>query len=213
MKRLSTYLTLLVMAALPFTFTSCEDDWFDGYDWYDEPYYDATDYALDLAQTLSGTWEGTIINEYYNEYGEREQTKCDADFTFVQYRSDAINGTGYETDYDGQGNQQTLRFKWYVDYRTGNVNIEYVNSGYRFLLDSKGNSKYSGFSLDNNYFDGVMEGVNNDEYIFFSLNRVSGYNAPLKTKSADGAAKTIRFGKGERKQFSDSDVPVMLRRR
>ena len=96
MKRLSTYLTLLVMAALPFTFTSCDDDWFDGYDWYNKPYYDATDYALDLAQTLSGTWEGTIINEYYNENGEREQTKCDADFTFVQYRSDAINGTGYE---------------------------------------------------------------------------------------------------------------------
>lgn len=93
MKRLSTYLTLLVMAALPFTFTSCEEDWYDGYDWYDKPYYDATDYALDLAQTLSGTWEGTIINEYYNEDGEREQTKCDADFTFVQYRSDAINGT------------------------------------------------------------------------------------------------------------------------
>ena len=64
MKRLSTYLTLLVMAALPFTFTSCEEDWYDGYDWYDKPYYDATDYALDLAQTLSGTWEGTIINEY-----------------------------------------------------------------------------------------------------------------------------------------------------
>ena len=45
----------------------------------------------------------------------------------------------------------------YVDYRTGNVNIEYVSSGYRFLLDAKGNSKYSGFSLDNNYFDGVMD--------------------------------------------------------
>ena len=93
------------------------------------------------------------------------------------------------------------------------MNIEYVSSGYRFLLDSKGNSKYSGFSLDNNYFDGVMEGVNNDEFIFFSLNRVSGYNAPLKIKATDGAAKTVRFGKGERKQFSDSDVPVMLRRR
>ena len=93
------------------------------------------------------------------------------------------------------------------------MNIEYVSSGYRFLLDAKGNSKYSGFSLDNNYFDGVMEGVNNDEFIFFSLNRVSGYNAPLKTKAIDGTAKTVRFGKGERKQFSDSDVPVMLRRR
>ena len=50
MKRFSTYLTLLVMAALPFTFTSCEEDWYDGYDWYDKPYYDATDYALDLVR-------------------------------------------------------------------------------------------------------------------------------------------------------------------
>ena len=156
--------------------------------------------------------EGTIINEDYNEDGEREQTKCDADFTFVQYRSDAINGTGYETDYDGQGNQQTLRFKWYVDYRTGNVNIEYVSSGYRFLLDANGNSKYSGFSLDNSRFDGVMEGVNNNEFVFFNLYRVRGYSAPHKLKSADSTA-TVSFGKGEGKQFEISDAPVMLRRR
>ena len=209
MKRLSTYLTLLVMAALPFTFTSCDDDWFDGYDWYNKPYYDATDYALDLAQTLSGTWEGTIINEYYNENGEREQTKCDADFTFVQYRSDAINGTGYETDYDGQGNQQTLRFKWYVDYRTGNVNIEYVSSGYRFLLDAKGNSKYSGFSLDNNYFDGVMEGVNNDEYVFFDCERVTKALAPNKNNST--TTSTRSFGSAKEQKRVKSEAPLKLR--
>ena len=209
MKRLSTYLTLLVMAALPFTFTSCEEDWYDGYDWYDKPYYDATDYALDLAQTLSGTWEGTIINEYYNEDGEREQTKCDADFTFVQYRSDAINGTGYETDYDGQGNQQTLRFKWYVDYRTGNVNIEYVSSGYRFLLDAKGNSKYSGFSLDNNYFDGVMEGVNNDEYVFFDCERVTKALAPNKNNST--TTSTRSFGSAKEQKRVKSEAPLKLR--
>lgn len=212
MKRLKTYLTLLVMAAMPLMFTSCDDDWYDSYDWYNRPYYDATDYTIDLAQTLNGTWTGTIINEYYDDDGVRRRSQCDADFTFVQYRSDAINGTGYETDYDTAGHTQTLRFKWYVDYRTGNVNIEYVESGYRFLLDINGNSEYSGFSLTDNRFDGVMEGVNNTEYVFFQLNRVNGYNAPAKlgvTLPADSKA----FGKRSDVQLDNADVPVMLRRR
>ncbi len=212
MKRFSSFLTLLIMAALPFTFTSCDDDWYDGYDWYDKPYYDATENAIALAQTLNGTWTGTIVNEYTNDNGIRQQTQCSADFTFVQYRYDAINGTGYETDYDGTGRKQTLPFKWYVDYRTGNVYVEYTESGYRFLLDANGNSKYSGFSLDNSRFNGVMEGVNNNEFVFFDLYRVRGYSAPHKLKSADSTA-TVSFGKGECKQFEISDAPVMLRRR
>ena len=76
MKRFSSFLTLLVMAALPFTFTSCDDDWYDGYDWYDKPYYDATENAIALAQTLNGTWTGTIVNEYTNDNGIRQQTQC-----------------------------------------------------------------------------------------------------------------------------------------
>lgn len=211
MKRFSSYLTLLIMAALSFTFVSCDDDWVYTDDWYNNPYYDATDYTLELARTMNGSWRGAIINEYTNDKGQREQTQCDADFTFVQYNYNTVNGTGYETDYDGVGNTQTLRFKWYVDYRTSNIYVEY-ESGYRFVLDSRGNSKYSGFSLDDYSFDGVMEGVNNDEYIFFQLDRQNSYNAPKKTKSADNKPKAA-FGKGGGLQFEHTNAPMMLHKR
>ena len=210
MKRFSSFLTLLLMAALPLTFISCDDDWYDEREWYD---HDDVDDAIELAQMLNGTWSGTIINEYTNDVGVREQTQCSADFTFVQYSVNAISGTGYETDYDGSGRSQTLPFKWYVDERTEDVHITYTESGYHFILDESGNSKYSGFSLDNGRFNGVMEGVNNDEYIFFNLYRVRGYNAPHKLGTATDSASTVSFGKGEGKQFEASDVPVMLRKR
>ena len=60
MKRFSSFLTLLVMAALPFTFTSCDDDWYDGYDWYDKPYYDATENAIALAQSDGNLGYGSL---------------------------------------------------------------------------------------------------------------------------------------------------------
>ena len=210
MKRFSLFLTLLMMAALSLTFTSCEDDWYDDRPWYDR--YDDVDDAEDLAEMLNGTWSGTIINEYTNDQGVRQQTQCSANFTFVQYNSDAISGRGYETDYDGSGNSQTLEFKWSVDERTGDIYVEY-SSGYRFILDASSNSKYSGFSLDNSRFNGVMEGTNNDEYIFFDLYRVRGNNAPHKLNKSADSTSTVRFGKGEGKQFEASDVPVMLRKR
>lgn len=214
MKRFNYFLTIMLMAAMPMLFTSCDDpyydDWYDRYNWYDTPYYDASDDAIDLAQMLNGTWSGQIINEYTNKYGQREQTQCYADFTFTQYRSDAINGTGIETDYDQNNNASVNRFKWYVDQRTGNVYIEYTASGYRYLLDSRGNSKYSGFSLYKNTFNGVMEGVNNDEYVFFTLDRSYGRNAQKKdiTKNT-----TKSFGNGNGQQYEKSDVPVMIRKR
>ena len=234
MKRIYYFLTIAVMVLAPLAMTSCDnpyyDDWWydDPDEWYDRPYDDGSDDLVAMAQMLNGSWTGELTNEYTGEDGNRYQTNMYVDFSFIQYTANSNNGNGFETDYvpktdkygkplrDDDGNvlydSQTLQFKWYIDPRTYNIYVEYA-SGMRYVLDSRGNSQTSGFSLSNNDFSGVMEGVNNDEFIFFSLNRVSGYNAPLKTKAIDGAAKTVRFGKGERKQISDSDVPVMLRRR
>lgn len=174
MKKIYYLATLLMLAAMPVLFTSCDDepyywyedyygDWYDDYDWYDKPFDYGKSDLVTMAQTLNGTWSGTATNEYTNDDGQRERVSFYADFTFTQYSQNSNNGTGYETDYDDSGNEQTLRFKWYIDPRTYDIYIEYVNSGYQYVLNFRGNSNTSGFylgyddQLRKDVFSGVME--------------------------------------------------------
>jgi hypothetical protein len=228
MKKIYYIATLLVLAVMPTLFTSCDDDpwyrdhdddWYDNYDWYDDAYTEGTSDLVTMAQTLNGTWSGSATNEYTNDDGDRERTTFDADFTFVQYSQNSSNGTGYETDYDDEGNEQTLRFKWYIDPRTYNIYIEYVNSGYRYVLCESGNSDTSGFFLGydkssrKDVFNGVMEGVNNDEYIYFDCDRVTSNNVAsrLQTKSTVVTGKS--YGKAKGFTRTDSSAPKKLRKR
>ncbi len=183
MKNLKLLLAVLVFGALPLSFTSCDDpwgwdyydyygDWYDDYDWYDDAFDYGTDRMQLMASTLRGHWEGTMRNEYTDDYGQRVYVDMYVYFEFDQYNSRSLNGRGREVDYVGNESQE-LRFAWYIDPRTGNINIRYDNSGYTFVLDSRGNSQTSGFSLDDDYFSGVMEGVNNDELIYFDCARTT----------------------------------------
>lgn len=231
MKRIYSLLALLLLVAAPALLTSCDPDdpwddtpwyddyygdWYDDYDWYDKPFDYGKSDLVSMAQTLNGSWTGSVTNDYTDDSGQRVQTNCDADFTFTQYTSKSNNGTGYETDYDNQGNERTLRFKWYIDPRTYNIYIEYVNSKYTYVLDYKGNSSTSGFFLgwDNkeqkDLFSGVMEGTNNDEYVFFDLERVTSSNAPaLSAKTASSASK-LSFGKPQGVKRVKANVPFAL---
>ena len=188
MKRIYYFLTLLTLAAVPMTFASCDDDdpgyWYD--DWYDDWRDDNDDYNtpmdIAMAQTLNGSWTGTVVNEFTGDNGQRQQTQCYADFSFVQYTANSTKGNGYETDYvplyDDNGNpvyengqqqyeQQTLPFTWYVDQNSYNIYIEYTNSRMLYELNSHNNKHYSGFSLGyddktgRDIFSGVMEGRDN----------------------------------------------------
>lgn len=235
MKRIYYFATLLVLAATPALTTSCDDDpwyddyygdWYDKYDWYDNAFEHSSGDLLAMAQTLNGVWTGQIVNEYTDDNGQRQKTRMEVDFTFTQYSGNSNNGVGTETDYvqryddngnpvrDNKGNivydSQTLNFKWYVDPRTYNINIEYEGSGYRFLLDINGNSEYSGFSLSRDSFNGVMEGINNDEYVFFDCQRVNVTSAPAKGTTT---LSNKSFGKQTSESRVDSSVPMALRRR
>lgn len=235
MKRVYYLLSLVAVALAPLMLAGCDDepwddpanDWYNHYNWYDDSYENGSNDLVTMAQMINGAWTGTIVNEYVDDDGYRQQTRMYADFTFVQYATRSANGTGYETDYaqrydsdgnpvyDSKGNkvfdQQTLRFKWYVDPRTYNVCIEYVDSKYRFVADSQGNTEYSGFSLGYNEFNGVFEGVNNTEYVFFDLQRVTSAHAPAA--GAAPALKAASFGSGRGLQRVSGSVPMALRRR
>ena len=132
----------------------------------------------------------------------------------------SCNGTGYETDYADNGETNVSRFKWYIDPRTGNINIEYIPSGSRYLLDANGNSDKSGFFLGwdskekQDLFNGVMEGVNVDEYITFDCERVTSRGTrALGSDSVQTTSQGKSYGKGFTLKRVENNVPKTLRRR
>lgn len=230
MKRIYYFFTMLMLASMPILFTSCDDDpyywyddyygdWYDDYNWFDKPFDHGNNDLVTMAQTLNGTWSGTATNEYTDDEGVRRRTSFYVDFTFTQYSVNSNNGTGYETDFDGEGKEQTLRFKWYIDPRTYNIYIEYVNSGYQYVLNASGNSQTSGFFLGyddqsrKDLFSGVMEGVNNDELILFDCCRVTANGVAAKGQNIAATVTGKSYGKGKGMTRTDNSVPFALRKR
>jgi len=195
---------MMAFAAMPLLFTSCDDrpwdwdyydyyeDWYDDYDWYGDAFNYGTDQLNQMAQMLRGYWEGTLRNVYTNDDGQREYADMNVLFQFDQYNSGSLNGRGSEIDYVGDESQE-LRFTWYIDPRTGDINIKYDNSGYTFVLDAHANSDDSGFSLTSDAFSGVMEGVNNDELVYFDCTRTT--LAKPNTQWQQSPAKAKACGK------------------
>lgn len=232
MKRIYYFLTLAVMVLAPLAMTSCDDPYYDDWwyddpdEWYDRPYDDGSDDLVAMAQMLNGSWTGELTNEYTGEDGNRYQANMYVDFSFIQYTANSNNGNGFETDYvpktdkygkplrDDDGNvlydSQTLQFKWYIDPRTYNIYVEYA-SGMRYVLDSRGNSQTSGFSLSNNDFSGVMEGVNNDEYVFFDCERVTKALAPNKNNSTTTSTRSFGSAKGQKRVKSEAPLKLRVR--
>lgn len=220
MKRVYTFLTMFMLALMPAMMTSCDtDDWYDDYDWFNDPYNEGSDGLISMARTLNGTWTGNAKSDF-KEDGQWYTAYFDVEFTFTQYTSKSCNGTGYETDYADNGDTNISRFKWYIDPRTGDINIEYINSGYRYVLDANGNSDTSGFFLGwsdkekQDLFNGVMEGINVDEHITFDCERVTGRGTrALGSDSVQTTSQGKSYGKGFTLKRIDSNMPKTLRRR
>lgn len=230
MKRIYTFLTMFMLALMPAMMTSCDTDddywwddyygeWYDEYDWYNDPFDHGNNQLVSMARTLNGTWTG-IAKSNYKEDGQWYEANFDVEFTFTQYTPSSCNGTGYETDSDDTGYSKVRRFKWYIDPRTGNINIEYIPSGFRYLLDANTDSETSGFYLgwsDNekqDLFNGVMEGVNVDEYITFDCERVTGRGTrAIGSDSVQTTSQGKSYGKGFTLKRVENNVPKTLRRR
>ena len=211
MKKITRILTVLAVAALPFAFTSCDDDdyWYgDSYPWwynyhedggrwgYDNDYNDDNNQGntlVDEAQVLNGEWNGTMA---YTNGNDGTTDQFYATMTFVQNNSNAIKGTGTEYDYyrnaDGSvGNSQTLHFSWYID-NNGDIYVKY-DSGSTFVMDM--NASQHGFYLDEatGIFRGYMIGTNNSDLIQFDFTRqTSGAKGSKGLKAV--SPKTTTFG-------------------
>ena len=210
MKKITRILTVLAVAALPFAFTSCDDDydyWYgDTYPWWynyheDDGRWDYGDNnddnpgntLVDEAQVLNGEWNGTMA---YTNGSDGTTNQFYATMTFVQNNSNAIKGTGTEYDYyrnaDGSvANSQTLHFSWYID-NNGDIYVKY-DSGSTFVMDM--NASQHGFYLDEatGIFRGYMIGTNNSDLIQFDFTRqTSGAKGSKGLKAV--SPKTTTFG-------------------
>lgn len=113
MKKLTTHLTMLLLAVLALSFSACE------------PADDA-----DRAATLNGTWHGSLGQYYSTVYGD-EYAEWETEFRFENYNGDTgigTSGQGVEIDYDPRAWSSRYKyydFRWEVTY--GNIYLHYAN--------------------------------------------------------------------------------------
>lgn len=214
MKKITRFLAFAAIAALPFAFTSCDDDddyWYgpDGYWWssynggaygWNNGYYDGsrddqTDQTVVEAQTLNGMWNGQMA--YTTVEGNQSNTDYfNAQMTFVQNSPTSTKGVGTEYDYylnqDGTvAKDTTLKFNWYIA-DNGDIYVKY-GSGATFVMDIS--ASQHGFLLDgdNGTFAGYMIGTNNNDLIQFNFSRVQSEAKANVTRAAGNTVSEV-FG-------------------
>ena len=143
MKKFSSYISLMVMALLPFSFTSCDDD------------------AL-IADTLWGEWQGEMyVSSYWNgRYYDASYSELAFDKDPCRYAS----GTGYWIDYYSNA-------PW--DYHANHIRWTVSNSIIRIhFVEDGGTLDIYDYSLSGNYFSGVIYN-DRDEELHFRLRKTS----------------------------------------
>lgn len=143
MKRLHTLLTMVAIAALSFTFTSCDDD-------------------EAIADTLWGTWEGDIfVSSTWSGH------TYDATYSYISFDRDEYtwsSGTGYWIDYysDAPWDYIANRIHWTV--RNGDIRIHFVEDNYDVNIYD--------YRLNDYKFEGYIK-THNGTLVDFHLRKTS----------------------------------------
>lgn len=174
MTRFKTCMTLLVVAAMAFSFTSCDDDpwygdrWYDGWDdygWWNDGYIDPqnTDYMA-MANMLAGNWQGTTIATFVNQDNQTVTQQYHTEINFTQAKDGAIFGTGLQNDFTGDNTtaDYSRNFIWYIDDTSGDIHLQYftadnVQAKYEMVIS------YDDLVLDQRRFTGRIVALDNTE--------------------------------------------------
>ncbi len=194
MKRLTSILAAMMMAAAAFTLTGCDED-------------------DDIASTLWGVWEGDMYVSSY--YGGDYYDASYSEIAFDKDPYDYASGTGYWIDYysNAPWDYHANHIQWYVN--NGVISINFIEDG--------GSVDIYDYSLNSNYFTGVIYN-DYGEALNFRLTKTAapdwgdyewgwdygyGYNAPSYSKqkgivtNKEKAAPVRHFG---RKATSKADA-------
>jgi hypothetical protein len=231
MKKISSYLAMMLLATMPFAFTSCDDDpwdgpdehyWYDDYDnysWnnnYNNEYDSQNNTLLAEAQTLCGEWQGSMKYQY-TEDGTRKTAEFNVNMMFYQYgtSNNSLSGNGVEIDTTGD-QSQTLKFSWYIDEKTGDIYVKYTDSKNVYVMDAT--SKNYGFHLgaesgqNVDTFWGYMIGTNTDDVIYIDLERVNTTSAKAMTRSTEATKTISTFGIGKGLDIIPSGEKKLIKR-
>ncbi len=150
MKKVFSTITMIMLAMLAFTFTSCEDEAI----------------AYDLAGANGKVWSGTISAFYNTRYG----WSGDHYGTTIEFYCDENHwrrGWGYEVDYDLNTDKgYKSRFRWEVHNR--DIILTYNDNVYEPVYIRE-------YTLSENYFEGYIEDGTGRE-IRFRLNLIHNFD-------------------------------------
>jgi len=174
MKKMFTYMAMIVMTMTVFTSCTLLDDSDDRHE----------------ARTLSGTWTGYIDTYYYDRWG---LTGDSYRTTMYFERENAYGGWGYEVDYDLNNRYDDsyyCEFTWEV--AGGRIRIRYA--------DSWDDVYISDYRLSSTRFEGYMDdGTSRD--IYFQLTYDGRFDwsywhtrAVTRSTGADSTARVMASG-------------------
>lgn len=143
MKKFTSTITMILLAMMALTFTSCEDE----------------EIAYDLAGANGKVWRGVISQYYYDRWGQTGNHFR----TTIEFYCDAnhwTSGWGREVDEDlndPRNNYWFSEFDWRV--RNGVIELRYADTGYEPVYIRE-------YTLNPTYFTGYMDDGTNREIRF-----------------------------------------------
>ena len=158
---------MAALAAMSFTFTSCDDPW-DGWGYgdghWENGHGNSDDYYISMANTIRGHWTGVIQVQTYDKWGNLVTNTLDTDFEFDQYYTNSTGGRGQEIDYRGEEIVYKSTFTWQIDTRTDEIIVKYDDLEQRDMIVFE-------YDLRNNSFTGTMDSRDGSERNIFNLTR------------------------------------------
>lgn len=149
MKKMHTLWTMVLLAVLSMSFTSCE--------WDDDD---------EIAYTLEGTWRGNMYMS--SEWDGRVYDATYSEICFLRDPYRYSSGTGYWIDYynnAGWGtNYVANHIEWTVNYRT--ITVYFVEENTTLWIEN--------YRLDDAYFDGTI--FDGETRVDFQLRHTSSPN-------------------------------------
>ena len=136
--------TLMLTALMALTFTACEDEY--------------------IADTLEGTWSGTMFVSTYYDGRDYYATHSEITFSIDPFRF--TKGSGYWVDYysDAPWDYVANHIEWTVNYRT--ITVYFVEEGTTLWIEN--------YRLDDAYFEGTI--YDGESRVDFQLRHTSSPN-------------------------------------
>lgn len=189
MKKMYSYVTLLLLASVAISLTSCDDD-----PWYDDRWYDdwtwgndynrrpddnnvsEQDFWQQMAATIAGQWRGGMRAYQLDEKGYAvDSVDFSTDIEFNLANNNATYGNGTQWDYYTTNNSNeadfTRAFTWSINTTSGDITILYTETKYAMLIP------YDEMNLSDRTFTGYLYATDGSEVDDFLFNRYTENNA------------------------------------